>query len=66
VADFNQLAARLVKDATEGKPVESKHATSGRSGGLKGGTARAAKLTAQERSAIAKKAAQARWQSRPS
>ena len=33
----------------------------GRLGGLKGGKARAAKLTKEERSAIAKKAAQARW-----
>jgi len=33
----------------------------GRKGGLKGGKARAEKLTAKERSAIAKKAAKARW-----
>jgi hypothetical protein len=33
----------------------------GRLGGLKGGKARAAKLTKQQRSEIAKKAAQARW-----
>ena len=33
----------------------------GRKGGLKGGKARAAKLSAQQRSAIAKKAAQKRW-----
>jgi len=33
----------------------------GRLGGLKGGKARAAKLTAAERSAIAKRAATARW-----
>lgn len=33
----------------------------GRLGGLKGGKARAAKLSAAKRSAIAKKAAQARW-----
>jgi hypothetical protein len=34
----------------------------GRRGGLKGGKARAAKLTAKERKEIAKKAAAARWQ----
>lgn len=34
----------------------------GRLGGLKGGKARAQKLSAVERSAIAKKAAEARWQ----
>jgi hypothetical protein len=33
----------------------------GRKGGLKGGPARAAKLTPEERRASAKKAAQARW-----
>ncbi len=33
----------------------------GRLGGAKGGIARAAKLTAKQRSAIAKKAAAARW-----
>ncbi len=33
----------------------------GRLGGLKGGRARAAKLTAEQRSAIAKKAAESRW-----
>lgn len=34
----------------------------GRKGGKKGGLARAAKLTAQERSEIARKAVQARWE----
>ena len=33
----------------------------GRKGGLKGGKARAAKLTAEERAESARKAAQARW-----
>ena len=33
----------------------------GRKGGLKGGKARAAKLTPKQRSAAAKKAAKARW-----
>lgn len=33
----------------------------GRKGGRKGGKARAAKLTAEERSEIARKAAEARW-----
>lgn len=33
----------------------------GRLGGLKGGKARAAKLTKEERSEIARKAANARW-----
>ncbi len=34
----------------------------GRKGGLKGGKARAAKMTADERSEAARRAAQARWQ----
>lgn len=63
MADLNQLAARLVKDATEGKPAESKQATAGRSGGLKGGKARAARLSPEARSEIANKAARARWSS---
>jgi hypothetical protein len=33
----------------------------GRKGGLKGGKARAAKMTAEERSEAAKRAAEARW-----
>jgi hypothetical protein len=37
----------------------------GRLGGLKGGKARAAKLTAEERSLIAKKAAESRWSKKP-
>ena len=35
-----------------------------RVGGLKGGTARARKLTAESRSAIARKAARTRWKKR--
>jgi hypothetical protein len=38
----------------------------GRRGGLKGGPARAASLSAPQRSASAKKAALARWQNRKS
>lgn len=37
----------------------------GRQGGLKGGKARAAKLSAKRRKAIAKQAATARWSKRP-
>ena len=36
----------------------------GRLGGMKGGKARADKLTAEQRSAIARRAASARWQRR--
>jgi len=39
----------------------AKAVTLGRLGGLKGGKARAEKLTSEERSEIAKKAADSRW-----
>ncbi len=68
---MNQLAARITELAT-GEPVGPPQAEKpakdlaavalGRKGGLKGGPARAAKLTKKERSAAAKKAAQARWE----
>jgi hypothetical protein len=41
--------------------ISSAAAALGRRGGLKGGPARAAKLSAAKRKAIAKKAASARW-----
>lgn len=60
MADLNQIAHRIVHESTE--PKESTPAQiNGRNGGLKGGKARAAKLSPQKRSEIAKKAAQARW-----
>jgi len=67
--DVNQLAAAIVEAATEGEPeVEDTRDPAavelGRKGGLKGGKARAAKLTPEQRSDIARKAAQARWQAR--
>jgi hypothetical protein len=64
-ADLNQLARSIVDDATgEGTPESEKDPAAvalGRKGGLKGGPARAAKLSAKKRSEIAKKAARARW-----
>lgn len=67
-ADLNRLAASIVADATseeaEPDPYEGKNPAAvelGRQGGLKGGRARAEKLTAQQRSEIARKAAAARW-----
>lgn len=62
--DVNQLAASVVAQATGETQTEatgSVAATAGRQGGLKGGKARAAKLSQQERSDIAKTAAKARW-----
>ena len=52
----------VVPDA-EPKPEKNPAAVAlGRLGGLKGGPARAAKLTAEQRTAIAKTAAKKRWQ----
>jgi len=63
--DLNSLAAAIVGEATIEKAAAPKKnraaAALGRKGGKKGGPARAAALTPEERSAIAKKAATARW-----
>ena len=64
--DVNIIAANIVAQATdEAHIVKNPAAVAlGRLGGLKGGKARAAKLTSERRSEIAKKAALARWASR--
>ncbi len=70
--DVNSLAARLVAESVGDEKVTPPPAEDigdknpaavalGRLGGQKGGKARAAKLTAEQRSAIAAKAATARW-----
>lgn len=60
--DPNRLAARIVAESTGQKHKKNPHAVAlGRKGGKVGGKARALKLTAQERRAIAKAAAEARW-----
>ena len=66
--DTNQLAKRIVDlstgDAEEEKPDQGKDPAAvalGRKGGLKGGKARAKKLSKKKRQEIAKKAAAARW-----
>ena len=69
--DPNQLAKQIVDIATgqieDKQPNEGKDPAAvdlGRRGGLKGGKARAAKLTPEQRSKIAKKAARTRWDQR--
>lgn len=70
--ETNRLAKSIVDDAiTEEllqKAIEDgKNPAAvmlGRLGGLKGGKARAAKLSAKERREIAKKAAEIRWENR--
>ncbi len=64
--DFSITAFRLVQEATgqiEPKPTFDAKAL-GRLGGLKGGKARAEKLSSTRRIEIAKKAAQARWKTK--
>ena len=62
----NQLAKMIVDLSTgdETEPELSPKAKAGRLGGLKGGDARAKKLTPAKRSEIARKAAAARWQNK--
>ena len=65
--DVNQLAHVIGEIATgqrEKDPEQPKDPAAvalGRKGGLKGGKARAAKMTPEERSESARKAVQARW-----
>lgn len=65
-ADLNRLAAAIVGDATDEMPQEpeSRHAAAGRIGGEKGGKVRASRMTAEERSEAARKAAKARWRAK--
>lgn len=71
--DFTATAASVIsqaigEDLFTGKPLpdpnegkDPKAIERGRAGGLKGGKARAAKLSAKRKSQIAKKAAKSRW-----
>jgi len=67
--DLNSLAASIVDDATDEtpapEPVEPEKDPAavalGRRGGLRGGKARAERMSAEERREAAKRAAQARW-----
>lgn len=67
--DVNQMASNLI-DAISGElpaqePAREKNPAAvalGRLGGLKGGKARAAKLSMRRKKTIARKAAKARWQ----
>jgi len=66
--DPNELAKRLVDEATGEQPKydpdEGKDPAAvalGRKGGLKGGKARAAKMTPEQRTEAARRAARAQW-----
>jgi len=66
-SDVNEMAFRIVAESLgelpKTVPPEKDPAAValGRKGGLKGGKARAAKMTKKQRSESAKKAAMARW-----
>jgi hypothetical protein len=69
--DVNERAKLIVdiltKQTTEENSYKDKNPAAvalGRLGGLKGGKARAKKLTASKRKEIAKKAAKARWKNK--
>jgi hypothetical protein len=65
--DLNQTAFRIMQQSTgqaTPPPAPAKNPAAvalGRLGGLKGGKARAAMLSARKRKQIAQKAAQSRW-----
>lgn len=70
-ARMNQLVKRILDEATgdepktEPRPVKNQAAVElGKLGGKKGGAARAAKLSPEQRTEIAKKAAASRWKSK--
>ena len=65
--DINETAFSVVQQATgqtSVQPIKNPAAVAlGKLGGLKGGMARAASLTAARRKSIARKAANSRWKS---
>lgn len=72
--DFNQTAYQVMLESTgqapkrQDAPEPPKNPAAvalGRLGGLKGGKARAAKLSSRKRSLLAAKAAKSRWRKRP-
>jgi hypothetical protein len=59
--DVNIIASEIVDEVTQSSNKNPAAVALGRLGGLKGGKARANKLTPEQRAEIAKKAAEARW-----
>jgi hypothetical protein len=59
--DVNVIASNIVGQVTSESSKNPNAVALGRLGGLKGGKARASKLTPEQRKEIAKKAAKARW-----
>jgi hypothetical protein len=71
--DVNQLAFRIVQEATGQAPKtpdpnagkDAKAVARGKKGGTKGGIMRAASMSPERRTEVARKAAKARWAKRP-
>jgi hypothetical protein len=65
--DLNETAFSIVQQSTgQAAPIKNPAAVAlGRLGGLKGGKARAKKLTGEQRKQIAQKAARSRWSAKP-
>ena len=59
--DPNRLAKQIIDEAVDRAEKNPAAVALGRLGGLKGGKARAEKLSQEKRAEIAKKAAAARW-----
>jgi hypothetical protein len=59
--DLNQIAKFIIDQATGDTPKPPKKKEGQQLGGIKGGKARAEKLSSKRRSEIAKKAAKKRW-----
>ena len=65
-SDINETAFNIIQQVTQPREKTPAAVALGRLGGLKGGKARAEKLSAKKRKEIAKKAAKARWSKNPS
>ena len=63
--DVNVIASNIIGQVTGESSKNPNAVALGRLGGLKGGKARADKLTPEQRKEIAKKAANSRWKNNP-
>ena len=61
--DLNRLAARIVRDSTDPDSREAPKDPAATDRGQKGGTTRAERMTPEQRSEAARRAARARWSS---
>lgn len=59
--DLNRLAAKIVRDATDPAARDARPDPAAVERGQKGGRTRAARMTPEQRSEAARRAARARW-----